>query len=77
MSRRRGRPSNRRLARVSERLRIELINALTPQANGRVEQANQTLQDRLVREMRLRGISSIEEAQAFSPTAEPHWTTDG
>ena len=43
------------LGRVSERLRIELINALTPQAKGRVERANQTLQDRLGREMRLRG----------------------
>ncbi len=53
--------------RVAERLRIELINALTPQAKGRVERANQTLQDRLVREMRLRGISAIEAAQAFAP----------
>ena len=35
--------------RVSGPLRIELINALTPQAKGRVERANQTLQDRLVR----------------------------
>src|SRR5271166_4754785 len=35
--------------RVAERLRIELITALTPQAKGRVERANQTLQDRLVR----------------------------
>ena len=53
--------------RVCERLELELINALTPQAKGRVERANQTLQDRLVREMRLRGISSIGEAQAFAP----------
>ena len=34
--------------RVTERLKIELINATTPQAKGRVERANQTLQDRLV-----------------------------
>jgi len=61
------------LGRVSERLRIELINALTPQAKGRVERANQTLQDRLVREMRLRGISSIEEAQAFTPAFIAAW----
>ena len=33
--------------RVAERLRIESIHALTPQAKGRVERANQTLQDRL------------------------------
>ena len=35
--------------RVSERLGIESIHALTPQAKGRVERANQTLQDRLVK----------------------------
>ena len=51
--------------RVVERLEIGLINALTPQAKGRVERANQTLQDRLVKEMRLRGIGSMEEGQAF------------
>ena len=53
--------------RVVERLEIGLINALTPQAKGRVERANQTLQDRLIKEMRLRNISSIEAAQAFLP----------
>jgi hypothetical protein len=51
--------------RVAERLEIGLINALTPQAKGRVERANQTLQDRLVKEMRLRGICSMAERQAF------------
>src|SRR4249919_2541845 len=45
--------------RVAERLDIGLINALTPQAKGRVERANQTLQDRLIKEMRLSNISSI------------------
>jgi transposase len=59
--------------RVAERLRIDLIHALTPQAKGRVERANQTLQDRLVKEMRLRGISSIEEAQAFAPIFIAAW----
>jgi transposase len=51
--------------RVVARLEIGLINALTPQAKGRVERANQTLQDRLVKEMRLRNICSMEEGQAF------------
>jgi transposase len=51
--------------RVVERLDIGLINALTPQAKGRVERANQTLQDRLIKEMRLSNINSIEAAQAF------------
>jgi transposase len=58
------RPSSAASASACE---IELINALTPQAKGRVERANQTLQDRLVREMRLTGVSSIEEAQVFTP----------
>src|SRR5271157_5684648 len=53
--------------RVTERLRIEQICALTPQAKGRVERANQTLQDRLVKEMRLRNVSSVDEAEAFFP----------
>ena len=53
--------------RVMERLGIGLINALTPQAKGRVERANQTLQDRLIKEMRLCNINSIEAAQTFLP----------
>ncbi|MBN7807786.1 MULTISPECIES: ISNCY family transposase [Agrobacterium] len=48
-------------------LNIDIICANTPQAKGRVERANQTLQDRLVKEMRLRGISTIEEANAYAP----------
>jgi transposase len=54
--------------RVAERLGIAVIHARTPQAKGRVERANQTLQDRLVKEMRLRDISSMEAANGFSPT---------
>jgi transposase len=53
--------------RVAERLGIAVIHARTPQAKGRVERANQTLQDRLVKEMRLRNISSMEAANGFSP----------
>lgn len=53
--------------RVAERLGIEAIHALTPQAKGRVERANQTLQDRLVKEMRLRAIASMQAANAFLP----------
>ena len=59
--------------RVVERLDIALINALTPQAKGRVERANQTLQDRLIKEMRLRNISSMEVAQAFLPSFIQMW----
>lgn len=51
--------------RVLSELGIELICANSPQAKGRVERANQTLQDRLIKEMRLEGISSIEDANAW------------
>lgn len=53
--------------RALDRLGIEIICANSPQAKGRVERANGTLQDRLVKAMRLEGISSIEEANAFLP----------
>ncbi len=51
--------------RVTDRLDIEQICATTPQAKGRVERANKTLQDRLIKEMRLAGISDIVAGQAF------------
>jgi hypothetical protein len=41
-------------------LNIDIICANTPQAKGRVERANLTLQDRLVKELRLRGIDNHE-----------------
>lgn len=51
--------------RAMKSLNIELIHAHSPQAKGRVERANRTLQDRLVKEMSLKGISSMETANAF------------
>ena len=48
-------------------LDVEPIHAGTPQAKGRVERANRTLQDRLVKEMRLRGIDDMEAANAYLP----------
>lgn len=48
-------------------LDIELICANSPQAKGRVERANQTLQDRLIKEMRLLGISNYTEANLYLP----------
>ncbi len=53
--------------RVLRELDIELICAHSPQAKGRVERANGVLQDRLIKEMRLRGICSMEEANQFLP----------
>ena len=41
--------------------------ANSPQAKGRVERMHQTLQDRLVKELRLRGTATIAETNAFPP----------
>ena len=49
-------------------LNIDGICANTPAAKGRVERAHKTLQDRLVKELRLQGISTIDAANAFMPT---------
>lgn len=48
-------------------LNIDIIFANSPQAKGRVERANRTLQDRLIKEMRLEGINSIPEANVWLP----------
>jgi transposase len=53
--------------RAMQELEIQIICANTPQAKGRVERVNQTLQDRLVKEMRLRGISSMTDGNAYLP----------
>lgn len=52
-------------ANVLQKLDIGIINASSSQAKGRVERAFRTLQDRMIKEMRLRDISSIEEGNAF------------
>jgi transposase len=54
-----------RFMRVTERLGIDMIPAYSPQAKGRVERANGLLQDRLVKEFRLRGIDTIQAANAM------------
>lgn len=48
-------------------LNIEILCANSSQAKGRVERANRTLQDRLVKELRLADISSIEDGNLFLP----------
>jgi len=53
--------------RAMTELGIEIICANSPQAKGRVERVHQTLQDRLVKELRLRGISHPEHANAYAP----------
>jgi transposase len=51
--------------RAMRELDIQIICANTPQAKGRVERANQTLQDRLPKEMRLLGINTREAGNAY------------
>jgi transposase len=54
-------------SRAARELGIECIHAHSPQAKGRVERANQTLQDRLIKEMRLAGINDAQSANAWLP----------
>lgn len=54
-------------SRAMKSLNIEIICANSPQAKGRVEKTNQTLQDRLVKELRLRNICDIDTANDFLP----------
>jgi hypothetical protein len=49
-------------------LNIEIICANSSQAKGRVERVNRTLQDRLVKELRLANISDIDAGNAFLPS---------
>jgi hypothetical protein len=51
--------------RMMKALGIELITAHSPEAKGRIERLFGTLQDRLVKELRLAGISTIPEANVF------------
>ena len=53
--------------RAMSDLNIDVICANTPAAKGRVERAHQTLQDRLVKELRLRDICTADDANAYLP----------
>jgi len=53
--------------RAMQELDIQIICANSPQAKGRIERANQTLQDRLVKELRLRSIADMEAGNAYLP----------
>ena len=59
--------------RAMDQLGIALICANSPQAKGRVERANGTLQDRLIKELRLRNISTISQANAYAPEFIAHY----
>jgi len=62
-----GRPPMSQIQRVMAELGIESIPAHSPQAKGRVERLWGTLQDRLTKELRLAGITTLEAANAFLP----------
>ena len=60
-----GQEPQTQFGRAMKALGVELILARSPQAKGRVERMNGTLQDRLVKELRLAGISDLESANRF------------
>jgi len=71
--------TNSIIRRALAALDIELIVALSPQAKGRVERLFETLQDRLIKELRLAGIGSMADAnrfleEVFLPWWEEHFT---
>lgn len=66
-----GRQPQSQIQRIMEQLGIISIPALSPQAKGRIERLWQTFQDRLIKEMRLAGIDSLEQANAFLETFIP------
>jgi hypothetical protein len=61
-----GRNGYTQFGRAMYDLNIQTICANTSSAKGRVERAHLTLQDRLVKELRIRGISSLEAANAYA-----------
>jgi transposase len=60
-----GEPAQSQFGRALRELDIRWIAARSPQAKGRIERLFGTLQDRLVKEMRLAGVSRIEQANRF------------
>jgi transposase len=60
-------PTPTQFERAMRQLEIEPILALSPQAKGRVERAFQTMQDRLVKALRLAGVSTMQAANALLP----------
>lgn len=60
-----GKEPQTQFGRAMKELGVELILANSPQAKGRVERMNGTLQDRLVKALRLEGISEMKAANSF------------
>lgn len=60
-----GRTLETQMSRALKELGIEWIPAFSPQAKGRIERLWKTFQDRLVHELRLAGVRTIEEANEY------------
>jgi transposase len=60
-----GRPALSAFGKACHRLGIQIIPAASPQAKGRIERRHGVLQDRLVKELRLRGIKDLAAANGF------------
>lgn len=60
-----GQPARTQIGRALRELGIDWIPAHSPQAKGRIERLFATLQDRLVKEMRLAGVNTVEQANRF------------
>ena len=60
-------------SRAMDELGIQLIFALSPQAKGRVERTTGTFQDRLVTELRIAGVSTIDGANRVLPDFLPRF----
>lgn len=60
-----GKPPMSQVQRVLDLLGIESITAHSPQAKGRIERLWKTLQDRLTKELATRGVTTIEDANAY------------
>jgi transposase len=70
-----GQPPMSQLQRVMAELGIESIAAHSPQAKGRIERLWSTLQDRLTKELRLAGATTLEQANAFLPDFSERFNT--
>jgi transposase len=68
-----GKKPQSQFERALAELGVTVIHAHSPQAKGRVERLFKTLQDRLVKDLRLAGIATIETANQFVETWLPHY----
>jgi transposase len=70
-----GQPPMSQVQRMMAELGIESITAHSPQAKGRIERLWGTLQDRLTKELRLAGVTTLAAANAFLAAFIPRYNT--